>query len=128
MFKVQLLTQPAVDLRRFTGLLKDVNSIDAKAIPPRDKLRLALDDLIDRDDEGQKHLFYSFYLELPFPAMIEMSNFPLWSYMRTSYLVQSITVKAIITAPLDLWREFNKWAQESDPVSSVAKEIARCLS
>lgn len=126
MFKVLLLVQPQIDLGKFTALIRNVNAIDMKRLPPHGKFGEAVDELLDRE-VGEKHLFYGFYFEMPYNTMLEAQNFPHYGMFRLSMNVEMVMCKGVMTGPLDLWRLFCEWGKEHHLILPFVKALENVL-
>lgn len=130
MFQVILITEPTIDLGRFRKLIGNVNELDSLNLPPHAKFGRAVDELLDKDQfdgMGVKHLFYCFYFELPYNCVLDMQNYEAAALFRLSTIVENVMCRGMITAPLDMWRDFIRWAEGRTLVEPLAKAVEKQL-
>lgn len=109
------LLAPNINLRPLIEIVgqERVNEIDSKRVQPEVKFAELVDDAL-LPDFGLRHLFVSFYYEMPFVTESELRQFPANQLFVITSVETGMFVKGIITGSLPLWKEFILWATRED--------------
>ncbi len=105
MFRVVPVVLPQIDLRQFIGPLSadDVNAVDAKRIGPTEKFSALADELLFKGF-AERHLNYTFYVELPVFWTTVMDGYCFNQMFRRTCIANGMMIHGLITGPLDIWR------------------------
>lgn len=131
MFKVVPVVIPNIDLRQFITLLSAdaVNAVDVKLKGPTEKFSALADDLLYKGF-GERHLHYTFYVELPVFWTTIMDSFPQSQMFRRTTITEGMMVHGLISGPLDVWRNLMLWILNDENGKSLrdfAKIIMKTL-
>lgn len=112
---IPLLWPNNINLRPFVEILGQdrVNETDAKRIQPEAKFAELVDESL-LPGWGLRHLFVSFYFEMPAITEAEMHQYALASMFRITSANTGMFMNGIITGPLDAWKDFIMWATRED--------------
>lgn len=104
-FKVVPVVIPQIDLRQFIGPLSadEVNAVDVKRLGPTEKFSVLADSLLFKGF-AKRHLYYTFYVELPVHWTSIMDAFQFNQQFRRTCLAQGMYIHGLISGPLDIWR------------------------
>lgn len=127
MFKVVPVVIPNIDLRQFITLLSAdaVNTVDTKIKGPTEKFSALADDLLYKGF-GERHLYYTFYVELPVHWSSFMDAFPGSQQFRRTSIAEGMMIHALISGPLDVWRTFMLWVL-NDPNGIMLRDFAKVV-
>ncbi len=106
----------AIDLSPFNELIgKDkVNKIDSTSKQPINKFVDAVDEVLPDGEHAYRHIFQTFYVDVPLYLVGLIDSFPQAQLMVKDYEVGSMTAQGLITASHATWKDFLSWASSEN--------------
>jgi hypothetical protein len=110
-FKIVPIQLPTINLRPFVDIIgqNKVNEIDMKSLQPVAKFSAVVDESLS-EDWGYRHLFVTFYLEIPLNLDIELRQWQYANNFRISFINKGFMAVGLLSGPLDLWLAFFQWS------------------